>query len=274
MAVTTACGKVVLAQAHAEDYQGLDALEESVLEHSLETWVTAFSPSPQEAEPEGQQQQGQHPPFTIFSGGDDSALRYTTYDPSSSTSSSSSDPPNHTPYLPLTIRSSHAAGVTSILPLPVHVPHRPSAQHLVLTGSYDDHLRLHTITPTHLTHGVRKADTLAERDLGGGVWRLNLIRPLTRADDDGGWEVTVLASCMHAGARVVRLRGCGEEKEEEGVDVEVLARFEEHASMNYGSDWSRSESRLAVDGGGKAREVLCVSTSFYDRLLCVWSFTL
>lgn len=273
MAVATAGGQVILVRARAEDYQALDVLEESVLEHSLEAWVAAFSPPG--AEPEAQHQHHQHQhPFTIFSGGDDSALKYTTYDPSPS--SPSSDTPTNTPYPPLTIRS-HNAGVTSILPLPFPPQLHPSSapQHLVLTGSYDDHLRLHAIHPPHTTHGARRATLLAERDLGGGVWRLNLVRSVTRAKDDDNaadaWEVTVLASCMHAGARVVRVRGRGEEVV---GDVEVLARFEEHASMNYGSDWSRSESRLAVDGEGRAGEVLCVSTSFYDRLLCVWKFSL
>lgn len=264
MAVTTAGGQIILVRAATEDYQRLDVLEESILEHSLEAWVTAFSPPQPEPGAEGEAQDQHHHPFTLFSGGDDSALKYTTYDPSPSPSLS--DPPSHTPYPPLTIRS-HGAGVTSILPLP---PSLPCAPHLVLTGSYDDHLRLHTIQPPHATYGARRANLLAERDLGGGVWRLNLVRSLTRADD-ASWEVTVLASCMHAGARVVRVRGLGEEVV---GDVEVLARFEEHASMNYGSDWSRLESRVAANGEEKVEEVLCVSTSFYDRLLCVWKFTL
>jgi diphthamide biosynthesis protein 7 len=40
----------------------------------------------------------------------------------------------------------------------------------------------------------------------------------------------------------------------------VLSRFEEHKSMNYGSDFQPGvEDKLQV-----------VSTSFYDKLLCVW----
>lgn len=100
----------------------------------------------------------------------------------------------------------------------------------------------------------------------------------------------ILASCMHAGARIVRLtrrsgtqnrrgdvgrastppphagRGEGEENEADEDSewrFEVLARFEEHCSMNYGSD---------VQPGGSAGAWTIVSTSFYDRLMCVWRF--
>lgn len=288
IAVTTASGTVILVQAHA-DYQDLEVLEESVLEHSLEAWVTAFSPPSLEVESTGEQQQRY--PFTIFSGGDDSALKYTTYYPSPSpfkpTQSSSSivdddndeeeESHNNTPFPALTIRG-HNAGVTSILPF-----HTPAAHHhhlLLLTGSYDDTLRIYAITPPHLAHAVPQRPTLlAEKNLGGGVWRLSLLGPPI-ADvhgEVGTWAVTVLASCMHAGTRIVRIRGRAEGDGGAAAaveEMEVLARFEEHASMNYGSDWSRTESRLLASPGTaegeKGGEVLCVSTSFYDRLLCVW----
>lgn len=302
IAVTTASGTVILVQAHA-DYQGLDVLEESVLEHSLEAWVTAFSPPSLELESAGEQHQ-RHP-FTIFSGGDDSALKYTTWHPSSPskpTQSSSSgitqdqdeeeeeeeEPHNHTPFPALTLRG-HNAGVTSILPfhLPAAHRHHGHGRHppaLLLTGSYDDTLRIYAIPPApHPPHGAQQRPRLlADKNLGGGVWRLGLLGPpIADANGDAGaWAATVLASCMHAGARVVRIRGRAgggdgaAAVEVQVEEVEVLARFEEHASMNYGSDWSRTESRLwAPSGtaeGEKDGEVLCVSTSFYDRLLCVW----
>lgn len=288
IAVTTASGTVILVQAHA-DYQGLDVLEESVLAHSLEAWVTAFSPPYLKAEPK-EEQQKRHP-FTIFSGGDDSALKYTTYYPSPSpskpTQSSSStvddgdeeeeeESHNSTPFPALTLRG-HNAGVTSILPF-----HTPAAHHhhlLLLTGSYDDTLRIYNITPPHLAHGAHQRPTLlAEKNLGGGVWRLSLLGPpIADVNGDAGtWVVTVLASCMHAGTRIVRIRGRAEGGDGAAAveEMEVVARFEEHASMNYGSDWSRTESRLLASpgtaDGEKGGEVLCVSTSFYDRLLCVW----
>ena len=70
----------------------------------------------------------------------------------------------------------------------------------------------------------------------------------------------MLASCMHAGARIVELQ-----RDTEGQwQIDVLARFEEHKSMNYGSD--------VQPGDGKVKKI--VSTSFYDKLLCLWSYGL
>lgn len=67
---------------------------------------------------------------------------------------------------------------------------------------------------------------------------------------------------MHAGSRVLRL--C---KGDDGAwKFEVMAKFEEHGSMNYGSD---VQPLLGTEKGrGGARAV--VSTSFYDKLMCVW----
>jgi diphthamide biosynthesis protein 7 len=63
---------------------------------------------------------------------------------------------------------------------------------------------------------------------------------------------------MHAGARIVRIR-----VDEGQWGVEVLAKFEEHRSMNYGSD---AQPQGSEDGGLRT----IVSTSFYDKLLCLW----
>lgn len=63
---------------------------------------------------------------------------------------------------------------------------------------------------------------------------------------------------MHAGARILRLSRDGNDD----WAFEVLGRFEEHESMNYGSD--------VQPGGGRVKRV--VSTSFYDKLLCLWQF--
>ena len=52
-------------------------------------------------------------------------------------------------------------------------------------------------------------------------------------------------------------------KGEEGEwTFDVVVRFEEHRSMNYGSDVQPSN--------GTAKTI--VSTSFYDKLLCWWHF--
>ena len=69
---------------------------------------------------------------------------------------------------------------------------------------------------------------------------------------------------MHAGTRIVQLSRSGDEWE-----FAVLAKFEEHKSMNYGSDVQPLVGGSGVGGRERQRRVI-VSTSFYDRLMCVW----
>lgn len=75
---------------------------------------------------------------------------------------------------------------------------------------------------------------------------------------------------MHAGTRIVQV--IHEEKmkeEEEEWRFHVLAKFEEHESMNYGSD-VQPELKKEKKKEKKERKKI-VSTSFYDRRLCLWS---
>lgn len=79
-------------------------------------------------------------------------------------------------------------------------------------------------------------------------------------------SLVILASCMHAGSRVVRL--CKGGNDTDGGDgeewrFEVLARFEEHDSMNYGSD---------VQPRNESAGMNVVSISFYDKLMCLWRY--
>ncbi|TKA62370.1 hypothetical protein B0A55_11547 [Friedmanniomyces simplex] len=212
----------------------------TVHEHSLEAWALAFT---------GRDDDG----ITgILSGGDDLTLQLSTVDESRTITS--------TPRWQ--DRRIHQAGVTAIFPL--------DAPNLIVTGSYDDHIRLIAAPST----GRRRV--LAEVHLGGGVWRLKALvsglpgregaaaSPATTALSGSTRSLFILASCMHAGTRILKL-SCSqqaEEEEEESWAFKVLARFEEHKSMNYGSDMQPSE--------GSVRTI--VSTSFYDRLLCLWRF--
>ena len=77
-----------------------------------------------------------------------------------------------------------------------------------------------------------------------------------------------MASCMHAGSRVVRLESPGSSAEGSSGEwaFSVLAKFEEHKSMNYGSDVQ------PVKRGQEGGQRTIVSTSFYDKLMCVWQF--
>ncbi|CAG8300616.1 unnamed protein product [Penicillium salamii] len=152
----------------------------------------------------------------------------------------------------------HTAGVTAILPLSDSlVDDAP----VLLTGCYDEGLRVY--------HATRRGEVLAEQCLDGGVWRLQMLetRRIMDAGDTAVVETRflVLASCMHAGSRVVRV-SCKENGGTGDWDIEVLAKFTEHESMNYASGvWN------GVDGESEKSEILVVSSSFYDRRLCVWT---
>ena len=65
---------------------------------------------------------------------------------------------------------------------------------------------------------------------------------------------------MHAGAKLLEVRRAEGEK----WLINVLAKFVEHESMVYASD-----GRARYGGWGLEGFIL-VSTSFYDKKLCVW----
>ncbi|KAF8250079.1 WD40 repeat-like protein [Wilcoxina mikolae CBS 423.85] len=119
-------------------------------------------------------------------------------------------------------RSAHGAGVTAILAVEGGE---------VLTGSYDEVLRVWDLRG--------RMQAVDETGLGGGVWRLQEI----------GCSGRLLASCMHAGSRVVDM----------GKGLEVVARWEENKSMNYGSHVHADAPNVVA------------SCSFYDKRVCIWS---
>ncbi|CAI7677995.1 unnamed protein product [Penicillium pancosmium] len=157
----------------------------------------------------------------------------------------------------------HTAGVTAILTLPVPlVDDAP----ILLTGSYDESLRVY--------HATRRGEVLAEEGLGGGVWRLQLVKTTSATGLNGIQEqhFLVLASCMHGGTRVVRVTLKQEDQNSEW-SIRVLAEFTEHESMNYASDvWKGPTSEKSIESQDPS-ELLCVSSSFYDRRVCVWRAT-
>ena len=221
------------------DVRELSAAAKSVIKlerlyaHDMEAWTVAFSPN------------GQH----VLSGGDDGVVRGHT---------AANTPAGPDEWADVRAeqfcwvsRNPYGSGVTAVLPL---------TSSLYLTGSYDEHVRLVQTPEHHGGSGPRQ--TLAEARLGGGVWRLKLLdTPVPRWEE----QYDVLCSCMHAGARIVRLR-----RNKLGRwAFEVLAEFTRHESMNYGSDF-----QPGWDGGGeKAFERAVVSTSYYDRLVCAWKLT-
>lgn len=136
MAVTLSSGEVQYCES-AGDFAELghhySTSTPAPLKHELEAWTAAFSPTS----------------AGLFSGGDDCALRYLK--------------PNETGdgiEASWQDKRLHEAGVTAILPL---------SDDMIVTGSYDDHVRL-IYAPT-----VGRRQVLADLNLDGGVWRLKMV---------------------------------------------------------------------------------------------------
>jgi diphthamide biosynthesis protein 7 len=123
--------------------------EESILyqttihRHDLESWTLAFS-GPNST--------------NVLSGGDDCILQYSTINSFNEREVQWQD------------RKLHTAGVTAILPL---------TSNLVVTGSYDDNIRLISFPQS----GRRQV--LAEANLGGGVWWLKALSTTTLPAREG-----------------------------------------------------------------------------------------
>ena len=141
--VSLSDGKVCLCSSDAGDVwdESTPLATVEIHHHELEAWTVAFS---------------SHGQTTVYSGGDDSALLC----------SRQSDE-RHEFTMLWRDRKLHTAGVTAIVPL---------THELVVTGSYDDHVRL-VATPA-----VGRRRLLAECNLGGGVWRLKTLHMPSDAD--------------------------------------------------------------------------------------------
>ena len=66
---------------------------------------------------------------------------------------------------------------------------------------------------------------------------------------------------MHAGAKLLEIKRL---TNGEWI-IDILAKFVEHESMNYASGGRPRKGLL-----GKVDSFVVVSTSFYDKKLCVW----
>ncbi|KAE9369363.1 hypothetical protein N431DRAFT_413224 [Stipitochalara longipes BDJ] len=211
--------------------------------HDLEAWCCTFGL-------EG----------TVYSGGDDGKIRATPLYRDSFNKAKDVEPQE---VARQTVFSGHGAGVTAILVLPL--PSSPLGSTL-LTGSYDDYVRVYAEYDFRPYVANTKPKALAELKIGGGVWRLKFLQDYPISAESGvNVKYRVLASCMHEGARILEVSGnqMGEWK------IEVLASMKIHESMCYAAD----VKPLAMNpplGWDETR--LCVSTSFYDKLLCAWSF--
>ena len=127
----------------------------------------------------------------------------------------------------------------------------------MITGSYDDHIRL-----IHCPRAGRR-QVLAEENLDGGVFRIKLVEHTTRVNSSSGKSEQIyllIVSCMQAGARIVRL--CESEGE---WHFDVEAKFDKNGgTLLYASDCQQE-----FDSEGR-RTIL--STSFEDRKLYLWKW--
>lgn len=119
---------------------------------------------------------------------------------------------------------SHNAGVVSILPW---------SHDLVLTGSYDNSLRLFDFRNMRLP--------ISSVDLSGGVWRI-IQQPVDEASN-------FLACCMQSGSRTVSVTPS------QSISIEGTFQPEEENPLIYGACW-QNDSVAA----------LC---SFYEKKLYI-----
>lgn len=95
--------------------------------------------------------------------------------------------------------------------------------------------------------------SVAQIDVGGGVWRVKWHPSETRRND-------LLVACMHDGFKVIHFDAGFSNTS----SPRVVSRNDEHESMAYGVDWSYIP---ALTNG----ETLIAGCSFYDHRMSIWS---
>jgi len=284
--VTLSTGYVALLEC-SRHFRSVRKLRDDLNPHGgLEAWTAAFCEAPYVENNSHLQ--------AIYSGGDDGRLRCIKFP---NFASIKGDVQSLIDVAPGGRKgmSGHNAGVTAILPLPLHTA---AGEDILLTGSYDDYVRVYAVYDHRTNQLGKHPKVLAELNLGGGVWRLKFLRDYSRRDqyrvkEGGSWKdaydpqsefydmevakaqdsslmtFRILASCMHAGSRILEVIG----SKYGNWQIRVLAKFEEHKSMNYGSDVQPIPYvQMPLNEQLDDTKVLVVSTSFYDKLLCVWAF--
>jgi hypothetical protein len=103
---------------------------------------------------------------------------------------------------------------------------------------------------------------LAELKIGNGVYSLRLMKGWkeVKAEEDTFQRLLVLASCCLGGVKVIEILY---NRQEDAWTLEIIASMTHHKSLCYASD--------SVDMGDGS--FLIVSSSFYNKQLCVWRFT-
>ncbi|KAJ6780893.1 hypothetical protein PWT90_05553 [Aphanocladium album] len=176
VAVTTSTGSARLL--HLNEQWQISEYTKVNITNSLEAWSIALSPS-KTSEMHASE-------VTVYCGGDDSVLRYTSC--SWAVGDSLALPEEQ--YSPMQIKGKHDAGVTAILPLDLK---DAEGGRVVITGSYDDHIRVFIIHDLYESYGARRVEQVLAENLDGGVWRLDLIS-LTK--EEAEIRIAILASFL------------------------------------------------------------------------------
>ncbi|KAJ4356709.1 uncharacterized protein N0V89_004745 [Didymosphaeria variabile] len=241
-AMTLSSGQVCLGRLSDPSVDAVLSVE--LMQHDFQAWHCSFVVT----------KEGSETPFGLISGGDDATLRYTPIgaDQISELELGGNLTVSPTQTMPWADKKIHQAGVTAVMPIG-----RSSTGFLVITGSYDDHIRLLHIPDTG------RREVLAEAYLEGGVFRIKLVQKRGEGKTgSGGTEQShaLLVSCMQAGARIVNLH-----KTEGQWRFDVNAKFDKNAgTLLYASDCRST---------GSDYERTIVSTSFEDRKLYLWKAT-
>ena len=158
-------------------------------------------------------------------------------------------------------RREHGAGVTCIAS-------SPHDSNVVVTGSYDEFLRLWDVRNTSRpVMRVLSADT-DKVHCGGGVWRIKF-HPVN--------PKLLLVACMHDGFKIMHVDYAADALEADGAHapVRTMHHYEGHASLAYGADWVRMQGNGGDGVEDKEADASCTTAivatcSFYDRALHVW----
>jgi hypothetical protein len=260
LAATLSAGEVIIVKAKLSGIKStfdprlsrlpetIPLSRETVHYHDLEAWTVM-------AVPIDTTQDRQK--LLLLSGADDSKLKTSIIE-----INTSHQIDEHTLSPPASLwtdSKSHSAGVTAILPLPSILPVATAPQPIpLLTGSYDEHLRLFTLSPH--THRRAPLAALTELHLHGGVWRIKLMdhyivplrrvtpphpntpptdpRQLPAAPPLPAHEThyVLIVASMHNGPQIVRVTHVPSPLKPEGTwTLEVAARlqFEAHKSLVY-----------------------------------------
>lgn len=236
----------------------------------LEAWTVLSLPVPSQDS------------LLVLSGGDDSQLLISRVGvPNRPTSNLDLDTITTKQFL--TDKRSHTAGVVTICSLGTISPQaaadpfqsESSSSTLILTGSYDETLRLFILTPPSATDPRCTFKLLGDLQIGGGVWRITLLDQYPRKSASGlleGLDYILLVAGHTAGVFIVRLSATRFEHdsddrtiaEENGWNYafKVEKTFTEHDSLVYAVAAKRDEE--------KPWKWRVVSTSFYDKKICNW----